>query len=204
MTADVTNRKWVRDDGTELLTSRILIDANWASSTDAVYKFCKASVAPVIPCHGRYIGASSQPMSEYKRKRGDRRGLNWHVPSVSGKRAVRYVAFDANFWKSFVTARLATALGDPGCLTLFSDKPQTHRMLADHLTSEMRVRTEGRGRTVDEWKLKPAASDNHWFDCLVGCAVAASMLGASLEHEPTEPKRRPPPPDRQVRRVSYL
>jgi hypothetical protein len=22
--------------------------------------------------------------------------------------------------------------------------------------------------------------DNHWFDCLVGCAVAASMLGAKL------------------------
>ncbi|MBE3063546.1 MAG: hypothetical protein IMZ69_00835 [Spirochaetes bacterium] len=42
------------------------------------------------------------------------------------------------------------------------------------------VRTEARGRTVDEWKLKASAVDNHWLDCLVGCAAAASMLGVSL------------------------
>ena len=42
------------------------------------------------------------------------------------------------------------------------------------------MRTEGRGRTVDEWKLRAAAVDNHWLDCLVGCAVAASVQGAVL------------------------
>jgi hypothetical protein len=42
------------------------------------------------------------------------------------------------------------------------------------------VKTEGRGRTVDEWKLRPEHSDNHWFDCLVGSAVAASIQGAVL------------------------
>ena len=53
-------------------------------------------------------------------------------------------------------------------------------MLAEHLTSEYRVKTQGRGRTVDEWKLKPQHSDNHWLDCVVGCAVCASMLGSTL------------------------
>jgi hypothetical protein len=33
---------------------------------------------------------------------------------------------------------------------------------------------------VDEWKLRPEASENHWLDCLVGCAVAASMQGVVL------------------------
>jgi hypothetical protein len=42
------------------------------------------------------------------------------------------------------------------------------------------VKTEGRGRTVDEWKLRPERGDNHWFDCLVGAAVAASLQGAAL------------------------
>ena len=42
------------------------------------------------------------------------------------------------------------------------------------------MKTEGRGRTVDEWKLRAAAVDNHWLDCLVGCAVAASIQGAIL------------------------
>jgi hypothetical protein len=38
---------------------------------------------------------------------------------------------------------------------------------------------------VDEWKLRPAASDNHWLDGVVGCAVAASIQGATLQGLPT-------------------
>ena len=54
-------------------------------------------------------------------------------------------------------------------------------MFAEHLSAEYRVKTEGRGRTVDEWKMRPERGDNHWFDGLVGCAVAASMQGVSLQ-----------------------
>ena len=82
-------------------------------------------------------------------------------------------------------------MGDRGCLSLFGAKAEAHRLLADHLTAEYRVRTQGRGREVDEWKLRPERPDNHWLDCLVGCAVAASMQGAALaETAPVEkPKR---------------
>ena len=68
-------------------------------------------------------------------------------------------------------------MGDRGCLSLFGDNAETHRLFAEHLTSEYRVKTQGRGRTVDEWKMRPERGDNHWFDGLVGCAVAASMQG---------------------------
>ena len=71
-------------------------------------------------------------------------------------------------------------MGDRGCLSLYGDRPDLHRLLAEHLTAEYRVRTEGRGRTVDEWKLRPERGDNHWLDCLVGCCVGASMQGAAL------------------------
>jgi hypothetical protein len=67
-----------------------------------------------------------------------------------------------------------------GCLSLFGDRADQHRLLAEHLTAEYRVKTEGRGRTVDEWKMRPERGDNHWLDCLVGCAVAASIQGAVL------------------------
>ena len=133
-----------------------------------------------MPSHGRFVGASSMPFSEYKRKPGDRVGHNWRIPNVQGKRAVRHVVFDTNYWKSFVHARLAVPMGDRGCLSLFGDNPTQHRLFAEHLTAEYRVKTEGRGRTVDEWKLRPERGDNHWLDCLVGCAVAASMQGAVL------------------------
>ena len=68
-------------------------------------------------------------------------------------------------------------MGDRGCLSLFGDNPETHRLFAEHITAEYRVKTEGRGRTVDEWKLRPEHVDNHWLDGLVGCAVAASVQG---------------------------
>lgn len=174
--------EWRRDDGAMLRIERCLVDANWGSSTDVVYQFCRhsAHAAIVLPSHGRFVGASSQPFSEYKRKPGDRVGLNWRMPNVQGKRAVRHAIYDTNYWKSFVYARLAVAMGDGGCLSLFGDKPEQHRLLAEHLTAEYRVKTEGRGRTVDEWKQRPERGDNHWFDCLVGTAVAASMQGVVL------------------------
>ena len=81
-------------------------------------------------------------------------------------------------------------MGDRGCLSLFGNRPDQHRLFADHLTAEYRVKTEGRGWTVDAWKLRPERGDNHWFDCLVGCAVAASIQGVSLMGLTPKPKKR--------------
>ena len=182
LTDDFLSRRWRRDDGAELRIERCLIDANWGQSTDVVYQFCRQSAhaSLVMPSHGRYVGASSIPFSEYKRKRGERIGHHWRIPNVQGRRQVRHVLIDTNYWKSFIHARLAVAMGDPGCLSLFGRKPGDHQLIAEHLTAEYRVQTEARGRIVDEWKLRAGGPDNHWFDCLVGCGVAASIQGAVL------------------------
>ena len=182
LTGDYLNREWRRDDGAMMRVDRCLIDANWGTSTDVVYQFCRQSpnAAVLLPSHGRFVGAASMPFAEYKRRRGDRVGLNWRIPNVQGKRAVRHAIFDSNFWKSFIHARLAVPMGDRGCLSLFGRDAEAHRLLAEHLTSEYRVKTEGRGRVVDEWRMRPEAQDNHWLDGLVGCAVAASIQGAIL------------------------
>jgi phage terminase large subunit GpA-like protein len=102
------------------------------------------------------------------------------MPSVAGKRAIHHVLFDTNYWKSFVHARLSAAMGNRGRLSLFGANADHHRLFAEHLTAEYRVATQGRGRTVEEWKQRPERSDNHWFDCLVGCAAGASIQGAAL------------------------
>ena len=112
------------------------------------------------------------------------------LPNVRGRRAVRHVVFDTNWWKSFVHARLAVAMGDAGCLSLFGSKSERHRLFAEHIAAEYRVTTQGRGRTVEEWKIRPEQPENHWFDCLVGCAVAASIQGSVLfGTAPTPPKK---------------
>jgi phage terminase large subunit GpA-like protein len=182
LTGDLIGREWRRDDGAMMRIERCLIDANWGASTDVVNQFCRQSAHAgiVIPSHGRFVGASSQPFSEYKRRPGDRVGHNWRIPNIHGKRAVRHVVYDTNYWKTFVHARLAVSMGSRGCLSLFGTSPETHRLLAEHLSAEYRVRTEGRGRTVDEWKQRPERTDNHWLDCIVGCCVGASMQGVAL------------------------
>jgi hypothetical protein len=200
VTTKCLGRHWRRDDGAEMRIERCLVDANWGSTTDVVYRFCRQSAhaGVVMPSHGRFVGASSLPFSDYKRKPGDRIGLNWRIPSVLGKRAVRHVLFDTNYWKSFVHARLAILMGDKGCLALFGGEPDAHRLLAEHLSAEYRVKTQGRGRTVDEWKQRPERPDNHWFDCLVGTAVAASMCGSNVFG--AQGQR----PARRKRRLSYI
>ena len=183
--SDMLIRKWSRDDGAEMVIDRCLVDANWGASTDTVYKFCRQSPhSQVIPSHGKYVGASGKPMAEVKRQRGGKYGHNWQMPPVVGKRVVRHAVYDTNYWKTFVHLRLSTAMGSPGSLSLFGRDAKAHRMLADHLSAEFRVKTEGRGRTIDEWQVRPDRPDNHLFDCLVGAAVAASIVGVSLpEHQ---------------------
>ena len=183
LTEDYLSREFTRDDGAAMKIERCLIDANWGQSTDVVYQFCRESqyANVILPSHGKYIGASSKPMSEYKKAAGDRVGHNWRMPNIRGKRAVRHVIFDTNYWKSFIASRLLTSMGDRGCVSLWGRETERHMLFAEHLTAEYRVKTEGRGRRVDEWKMRPEAHDNHWFDGIVGCAVAASMSGCVLE-----------------------
>lgn len=194
LTDECLGREWEREDGAVLKIERALVDANWGQSTDVVYQFCRQSshAGVILPSHGRYVGASSKPMTEYRKQQGDRLGFNWMIPNVAGKRAIRHVIYDTNYWKSFIHARLAVPVGDKGSLTLYGRIPGAHQLFAEHLTAEYRVKTQGRGRTVDEWKLKPQSHDNHFLDCVAGCAVCGSMLGASLpETLPVKLDRKP-------------
>ncbi|MFO7958344.1 MAG: terminase gpA endonuclease subunit, partial [Candidatus Brocadiia bacterium] len=177
LTGELLRREWPRDDGAVMRIGLCLIDQGW--KTDVVHQFCRQSehAAVLMPARGHGITASQKPISEYSRRRGDRIGHHWWVPGLSRRRALRHVEIDTNYWKSFVHERLGTAMGDPGCLSIFGRKATPHRLFAEHLTAEYRVRTEGRGRTVDEWKLPAHKPDNHWFDCVVGCAAAASIQG---------------------------
>ena len=177
-------REWRRDDGAMVRIDRCLIDANWGSSTDVVYQFCRQSphASVLTPSHGRYVGASSLPFSDYKRKRGERVGLNWRVPVVTGKRAVRHVLFDTNFWKSFVHARLAVPMGDPGGCRCSATSPSTTVCWRAPHQRVPRADRRGRGRTVDEWKLRVEGLDNHWLDGLVGARSRRRCRARALRH----------------------
>ena len=180
---------WKREDGASLQVEQALVDAAWGESTDVVFDFCASAKAPVLPSFGQYLGAGSIPMAERSRKPGERVGHNWRLRKSQG-RGARHVIYDANYWKSFVHARLRMGVGDHGALSLFGDHAVRHQTFAQHLTAEFRIQTTGQGRSVDEWKLRSKSRDNHWFDCVTGCMVAASIAGASLPGTGEPEKRR--------------
>jgi len=170
----IFSRDWQREDGVAMRVERLMVDANWGKSTQTVRTWCRRSpyASQLLPSHGRGIGASSPALNDRHKARGDRLGLNWRIGQVTGQRSVTY---DTNFWKTFVASRLRLPNGDPEAIVFCAG---SHDLLFDHLSNEYPVRTESsRGRVVDEWKLSGTKFENHWWDCLVGAAVAASIVG---------------------------
>ncbi len=183
LTRELITREWQRDGGGVMALDLCLVDQGY--KTDTVHQFCRESAhkSVLLPARGVGITATKVPINEYDRKRG-KIGHHWWIPKVKSHRVLRHLEADVNYWKTFVHERLATAMGDTGCLSLWGRKALIHRMAAEHVTAEFRVRTEADGRTVDEWKLPPHQPDNHLFDCLVGCAAGASYRGIVLPGTP--------------------
>lgn len=177
---DILGREWMREDGAAAKVERCMIDANWGTSTVTVKTFCRQSkhAAVLLPAHGRFYGVTSAPISSYKQGPGERLGEEWMIRTGSGGTG-RHVIFETNHWKTHHAKRWKQAMGERGTWSLFGSNPQEHRMLADHLTVEKPIEVEAKGKKLTLWEAPPAC-ENHWLDCLVGAAVAASIQGAKV------------------------
>lgn len=162
----------------------MLVDANWAQTADVTRDFARRSVygTRLMPSHGRYVGASRRMLADGKPEQGERVGAHWRTSTIKKQ---RHVLFDTNYWKSFVVGRMKLGAADPLAFTFHAGR---HELLFDHLASEYPTRTENKatGHTVDEWQLIPGR-DNHWLDCVVGAAVAASYIGISAVGAESKP-----------------
>ncbi len=191
LTTTILGRGYPRGEDQRLTIERCLVDANWGESTEVVYQFCRQSVfsSVLLPSHGRGVTAAAKPISEWRTEPGDRLGLNWRLSA----KPRRHVTFDSNWWKSFIAARIQTPAG-AGSLWLFGGRAADHQLFADHCVAEYQIPTFGRGRQVDQWHQHPHKPDNHWWDCLVGCAVGASergLLWAADANAPKQPESKP-------------
>jgi len=90
----------------------------------------------------------------------------------------RRINADVNYWKTFVANGLLQPWGEPSSIALYRQTVTHHRMIAEQLCAEQSENTlsETTGQRATEWS-NPGDPDNHFFDCLTGCAVAASTLG---------------------------
>ena len=191
LVADLLDRTWPRAGRSGVVRiDRLLVDMGYKPGIVAAVKH-KVGGAAMMLSKGVGIRAGSRPISMYQRRPGWVIGHHWYIPNVRGTAEFPHVCLDVNYWKSFVHERFATAPGDPGALTVFGTKRSDHRLFAEHVAgSETYVVTTGHGRQVQEWRQRPERPDNHWFDCLVGCAAAASMVGVMAPGQAVPGRRR--------------
>jgi hypothetical protein len=180
LAALLLGRDWPAQAGGVLRVEQCLVDSGWGRSTELVKKFCRQSpyAAALLPSKGMGIGAATNPMADWPHRPGERRGDNWIVPAPKRGEG-RLVLYDANAWKSFLFSRLAQPAGERGALTLYGADPEAHRLFAEHLKAESRVRTSGRGREVEEWRQHPHRPDNHLLDCAAAAASRRRCWGCT-------------------------
>jgi hypothetical protein len=175
---------------------RLLVDMGYKPGIVADVKR-KVGGSVTMLSKGVGIRAGRKPIAEYVRKPGEVIGHYWYIPNLRRTGQFPHVLVDVNHWKRFVHEGLATAAGDRGCLSLFGPAAgragkdgRLHELLAEHVTrSERWTDLTGPYGTVREWSMLPSRPDNHWFDCLVGCAAAASMCGIKAAGQDTGPVR---------------
>lgn len=178
------------DAGGGVALQRILIDTG--DKKDPIYDYLRSSPHKgiVMPSRGLGIGVKKKPLSEYIKHDGERYGFHWRVPIAQSTEGVKTLQLDTNYWKTFVLERLRKTVGNKGAISLFGLPGEDHRLLADHFTAEYFTRLAANGRELDEWDLKPGRPDNHWWDCIVGCAAAASLEGATIAKAEPKPQKK--------------
>lgn len=193
------SRAFFLDNGTDNPTvsmkpERILIDANYTVTSDAVHAFCQANSSICHPTYGRGIPASGLPMEEWAKRQGERKGTGWIIrPNTAMSNRGRHILIDTNYWKDRLAERLSMPLGSTNGILFRNAGQDKLQFLMQQLSAEKAIPTFGRGRWVNQWQTLAHDNENHWLDCLIGSAVAASISGLKL-HVVTKDERAAPTP----------
>ena len=178
LVAELAGRRYIQErTNAEVRCERMMVDSGF--ETKAVYDFIKQLNAPgmiVLPSKGFGRSATQVGIAGWKKRPGERHGYHWRL-GVSETGRGQSVQYDTDAWKSFVYERLTMPLGGPQVITLYGKDHRQHGLLSEHLSSEFSEPVQMRGVTFDKWKVLPDRGENHWFDCLTGAAVAASVQG---------------------------
>ena len=181
------SQEWHAEDGSIVPLELAAFDARWKTETVRQALARSPHHKQLLAYQGQSYKAGDKPISERKHDPGSRVGLGWVVHRRKQIADVRSVTVDVNFWKTALHDQMAARIGAAGAVTFFK---ADHRMYAEHLTAEFATQTEGRGRTVMEWRCKPG-HENHWLDTTVGCLVLGSILGCNVpEHSDAVERKR--------------
>jgi len=159
---------------------KIFVDMGYKGGVVAAAQL-KTGGSTVMLSKGFGFRAARKSINAYERRPGELLGDHWWVPQVKKTSQFPHILVDANYWKDRIHDGFGTAAGDPGSITMYGTEATLHELFARHICkSEYRVEVTGPYGTVREWSMLPGSPDNHWLDCMVGCACAASFLGVKL------------------------
>lgn len=190
---EVASRGWYRqgeENGEPLTPSLVLVDSGWSQTT--VLTFCAESPGY---CATKGFGdgqRSGRPEHEPGSKPAGF-GDGYELRTLPG--GEEQLSVNADKWKAWTHARLATPVGKPGAMTLF-DPGRTlhggnpHLPFAKHLLAETQVE---RGFVT---KFVRTSRNNHWLDGTALASVAGHAVGERLinEQPPPEPEPQSRPP----------
>lgn len=178
-----------RPDGIQIPVDICLTDAQWGDMTKTVYQAVSEHEhkARLFPSHGRFVGAAQVQISNWKKRDGETIGDEWRC---GPNRGMLRFTHDANHWKTFAAARLLAAMGSPGAARLFGNDEEAHELLAQHFCAETATEVASKYRRINEWRLKAARHDNHWWDCFVGCCVGLSAQGIEVLEDIKPPPKK--------------
>lgn len=179
-------------DGAPLRFNALAVDVKW--NEKVIRRAIRdAGDARVMGYNGHGIGPTKAPMSSWKARDGEKKGVHWHLRAA--KQGVRNFISDVNFWKSFCKKHFLIPIGQPGSLSVFKADNREHELYASHIKAEtcQSMTDDATGRRVEIWKALPG-EDNDWLDTTCGCLAllsycGAECLGAESEKRKTKKRR---------------
>ncbi len=157
----------------------------------------KEKLPLVMPSKGRGLRENEDEMADWKKLPGDEVGWHWRAPAPKKIGDSRIVTIDTNHFKSHVHTSLFVDPLRVGSFSLWGTRDSrgnveaNHSMMSHHLTAEKpdKVYSSRREKWITKWQWDTNL-ENEGLDCMVGCAVGASMLGAELQGAGEPPKRK--------------
>lgn len=176
----VMDNFWPVEDSTEKVQV-VCYGIDTGYNTENVYDFCYNNFNIAIPIKG-----SSRRMNK-------RYTITPIEPGKDGKhnewvQALNLYVIDTDQYKDFIMAHMAKPVGEPGAWQVDAD---TTREYAEQLCSEHKVVVTTGKYTEERWKQITSARPNHFLDCEVYAACAATLMNVRFLTDVVPKKEKP-------------
>jgi hypothetical protein len=121
-----------------------------------------------------------------------RPGNNLHLTEFDKKG--RVIVHNGDYWKVHAQKAFLLPVGSKGSLSLYGSAPEIHKRMGIHMASEQLVEfLQGDVADSYNWHMQPGTK-NDLLDAVIGCCVAASFAGATVDGEVVGQQVRKQPP----------